>query len=284
MPVNATFGGFKKVGSVSVSNPRRVMHSLSNKWKGITTSGKMLEGVDKLTLAAGTTNAACTIACAAGVTGAFAVIASGPFAAGAIGVVGLILAAKNAYSNREAAHNALMPHVWSYIDDVPPLAITDSNKDDLGAASLSLISDGQPQQKLMELKFQEKEQEFNRFWTEYERLSYPHMMFREKNMKGELFIVGIWRNEDARLKCLQKAMEKGGAAYEFMRRLNHLGNYLQAATVFGKIIQKDKTPLDDLAASVASVNDVRKQLKMMSDRIESDNKAMDEVSKLLLQE
>jgi len=285
MPTNPTFSQFKKDGAINVPAARRVGHSLTQKFQSMTKGAAALEATDKTVLAGATINAACTIAVAAGATGAFAVIASGPFAAGALGAVGLLLAARNTYSNRESAHKTLQPYVWSYIDDETPKMIDNSSRNDVGAAAMSLICDGQAQQKLADSKFQSAEKAFNEFWNDYQKASKALDMLtgktRQQKEKMEPVLIAAYRNNDYRKKALEKAFAQGGAAYDFMRRLIHLGNYMQAPTVVGKAMQKDMTPLDDLAVKVQGVRDVRTKLATISSRIISDNKTYDEVVEII---
>jgi hypothetical protein len=232
--------------------------------------------VDQTVLAVGTISASCTIACAAAATGAFAVAASGPIAAGALGAVGLFLAAKSTYSNRESAHDALQPHVWSYIDDVAPKKlINPENADDVSAAAMSLISDGVPQMKLMDSKFQTAENAFNDFWRSYQESSraLTHLSTRTKPQieRMERILIAAYNNNRKRNKILENAFNPGGAVYDFMRRLMHFGNYMQAPIVVGKVMQKDHTPLIDLAQTVPTISDVRNKLATISDRIEKDD-------------
>lgn len=279
MPSIATFSAFKDPDAISVSRPRRVYHSAKHKM--LSSKGSAAgEVIDKVAVSGATVNAACTIAVAAGATGAFAVAASGPIAAGALGVVGIILAAKASYSNRDAAHKKLMPHVWSYIDDEAPEPITEGNKKDVAAAALSLISDGQPQMRLKDSKLNEREKAFVSFWTKYQKVSISHASYNH-GMKGELVMIAVYRNEPERQKLLDKALASGGAIYEYMRRLGHLANYMQAPMVFGKVMQGDASPLQDFAKTVTRVQETRNELKQMSERIASDDRAFEAVQRVI---
>lgn len=274
MPANASFSQFKTPGSTGVSTGRRIYGSLSQKFKSMTTSDAALEAADKAALAGGTTSAACTIACAAGATGAFAVAASGPIAAGALGAIGLVLAAKSTYSKRDDDHNALQPYVWSYIDNTIPKQMTDANRQDVGAAAMSLICDGQSQQKLSDIKFRNAESAFNAFWKEYQVKSRALNALSTKNKEQmkrmDAVLIAAYNNEKSRLKILSSAFSPNGAAYEFMRRLVHCGNYLQAPTVVGMVMQKDRSRLQDLKNKVPKVNEVRDALATISDRLQRD--------------
>lgn len=286
MPRNTTFGKFKDSGAISVTTRRRVGHSLTQKFKSMTKREGAWEAADKAALAGGTISASCTIACAAGATGAFAVAASGPFAAGALGVVGLFLAAKSTYSNRDKAHNTLQPYVWSYIDDEAPKLIIDPIRSDVGAAAMSLICDGQAQRKLADGKYRAKENAFNDFWNEYQKKSMALNALsgktRQQMERMESILVAAYRNNESRQKLLEKAFTPSGAAHEFMRRLIHFGNYMQAATVVGKVMQKDTAALEDLAVTVPSVRDVRDKLEAISDRISRDDSTYEHVEKIMV--
>jgi len=274
MPENTTFSPFKTPGSTNVSMTRRVGHSLSQKFQSMTRGESALEAADKVALVGGTISASCTIACAVGAAGAFAVTASGPIAAGALGAVGLFLAAESTYSNRESAHNALQPHVWSYIDDEAPKSINDGNAKDVGAAAISLISDGKPQIKLMDGKFQTAENAFNVFWKSYQENSSALSALGKRDRAHVEISLPLCRiacqEDEMRSKILENAFNPEGAAYNFIRRLIHFGNYMQAPIVAGKVMQKDDTPLIDLATTVPAVNDVRNKLAIISKRIEKD--------------
>jgi hypothetical protein len=283
MPSNETFRHFKQPGKITVSNFRRVAHSANQKRKSFRgdVSGSAWEGTSEIALASATVNAACTIAVAAGAAGAFAVVASGPVAAGALGVVGIMLAAKSTYSNRESAHKELMPYVWSYIDDVAPLnTLSEANRKKAGAAALSLISDGQPQMKLMDSKFKQREKDFNAYWTKYEGLSQAHALFSQ-GMKAEKVMIAVYNSESARVKHIEKAFNRNGAVYEFMRRLGHMANYMQAPAIFGMVMQKDSTPLKDFGLTVTAVNQVRTALNTQTERMASDEKAYEAVKRVI---
>lgn len=278
--VATSFSDFKDPGKLFTWEGRRAAHSARDKLTS-TFGNSVGEVAEKTALAGATVNAACTVAVAAGAAGAFVAVASGPIAAGALGVVGLMLAAKSSYSNRESAHNKLMPYVWSYIDDVQPEPITEANSKKIGAAALSLISDGQPQQKLMNAKFRNREFDFNRFARKYEEVSVKHEMFLKGGppiKKEYKDAVCTW--EDRRMQLLHKAYDQNGAVFEYMRRLGHMANYMQAPVVFGMIMQRQMSPLPDFAKNVPAVSQARASLKTFQERIRRHDKAYLEATRL----
>lgn len=284
MPINPKFNTFKKPGAIKVSVARKATHSLIQKMRSWTAGDAAMDVTDQVAIAASTASASCTIACAGGAVGAFAVAASGPIAAGVLGCIGLMLAAKSTYSNREVAHNCLQPYVWSYIDDETPKHF-EGDMEKVGAAAMYLITNGAPQMKLMNSKFLEAEAVFNSWFKEYESTYKALNHLKDKSevqMKlMEKILVSAYRSNEAREKSIRKAFSQNGEVYNFLRRLIHFGNYMQAASIAGMIMQKDTKPLPDLGKTISNVGETRRQLAIISARIVSDDKAFEKVMKIM---
>ena len=119
------------------------------------------------------------------------------------------------------------------------------------------------------------ENAFNDFWRSYQESSRAlnHLSTRTKTQieRMERILIAAYQINKKRNKILENAFIQGGAVYDYMRRLMHFGNYMQAPIVVGKVMQKDHTPLIDLAPTVPTINDVRKKLATISDRIQKDD-------------
>ncbi len=192
---------------------------------------------------------------AAGTAG-FVAAVGGPQVAITAGVIGLALFVKSVYSDRESIHEQLTPYLWSFIDDVaPPKQISSPEllKEAFGHA-LNLMTEGPAQFKLMGTKLKTAEENFERFYLDlckgYDKILYKS----DKRPQESLF--AVWKVQWAALtpaskkacadeilskyseisqiwdegkKKLETAGAQGGAIFEFMRRLVHMGNYIQCA-------------------------------------------------------
>lgn len=233
MATNDYFSKFKEEGSgQNVPRTRRVGHSISNRFRaaGAGAAGETLAFAGGQLNAWGTVSGAAALAAAASAT-----------ATGVLGVAAIFQLVNGAYSNRSAAHRKLTPHVWSFIDDEPPKSMA-GQTNEIGAAAYRLIIDGQSQMTILETKLKKREKDFVTFLG---KLSGPTMTRAEK------------------VKAYEKA-EKSGEVFEYMRRLNHYANYLQAFTVVTKAMQRDLTPLPDIGLMVQSVASTRTGLKRIA--------------------
>src|SRR4051812_11990334 len=112
MPANPDlFSKYKDPSKIKVSVFRKVGHSASNKFSAMTKKDVAMSVVDRANPAVTAVTVGVSIGIAAGSTAAFAVAMSGPGAGIALGIVGIALAAKAMYSNREAAHTAITPYM-----------------------------------------------------------------------------------------------------------------------------------------------------------------------------
>lgn len=265
------FSEFKKKGKVELkgfTRPfRRVGHSTSNYFRA----------GDKKNLAVGTTvglnnvwgavgigQAGIEIASKIGIV--VATTASGALTAGAIGfalpitsvalgVIGLGLAVKSTYSNRDAAHEKLKPYVWSLIDDVKPEKNIYSNKDALDealSASIYLMKEADSQYKIMGDKYKNAKETANKFFEKFYSeikdllggfrpwVGYKIIEFYEKQSLTEKKYLhqyiqevhtGLNKIKVSSDELWKTAVSQGGPVFEYMRRLVHLGNYLQCAHI-----------------------------------------------------
>lgn len=203
-------------------------------------------------------------------TGAFSMTVAavcGPATAILLGVGSLAYLAYNKYSNREGAHERLRPYVHTLIDDVPPThniwanTTTAEQKQHLAtatSAALYLLKEGDSQYQLMGKKLQDAQATFNTFWNN-ELITALTQLADFNNADLAVLIKAVSYNPtgalagadvklDALNKCiaLARALDKAqkykdsvwpaaivqdGAVFEFMRRLIHLGNYLQASAI-----------------------------------------------------
>jgi len=268
MTRNEVFGRFKDSKEISVGRMRRMKHSFTQKLQSMSKKELAVEVVDKGGLAAGVASAGASVAASAGATSAFVVAMSGPQAAVTLTVLSAALAAKSAYSDRESAHNALAPYVWSYIDDAPPKGWGKKEEPDVLGAAMSLISDGKAQISLVKSKFEERERAFNAWYKqEYLEASKFHVMGcnapRSIRPDGGLAST-IRREEPRRQAAITSGEGDGGAVREYMRRLVHMGNYLQAGSVVSRVLRTvegvPSPPLRDFAQYNEGVTETRRTL------------------------
>jgi hypothetical protein len=161
-------------------------------------------------------------------TAAGAVAAGGtPLIPAAAAVIGLGYLAYEAYTDREKHHINMAKHINSLIDDVPPkvnfYASNDANliKEVSGNATY-LIRHGQNQIILLQQKFDEDFRKFKEFITVY-------FSAAEKCTTSHDFIKLHAMNETA--------IKQGGPIFEFMRRLVHVGNYMQSPFILAHAAQ-----------------------------------------------
>lgn len=244
MPPNPVYGGFKSPEMVNVSRLRRVRHSVTNRLSAarLGTGGEAAgSAVGAVISTAGQVNAWSTVSGAASVAAL-----AGPQAAGVLGVIAIAQLVKGTYSNRDRAHGRLTPYVWSLIDDEQPRTIGFGESDEVGAAAYRLIIEGDSQFRLMTKKFDARANKYNSF---VKKLAAPG------------------RSSEQNSRDIDEAMKQGGAIFEYMRRLNHLANYMQAFSVYHKIMNRDFTPLTDIAAIHRWVPQLRADLDQHADLI-----------------
>jgi len=259
------FKGFKQ-GFSKGTNPRGVADNVEM------VGGIAANVMDKATVA-------CTIATAAGNAAAATFFLATPACGIGMAAAGLILAAKAAYSNRDSAHRALVPYVWSYIDDEPPKAIDKT----AAAAAMRLILEGQSQLDLAQSKLNQAHKNYDTWLKTFNKYSRPlatlekmRPMPTKQSIKNQRLQAGVWqevlKNEKDRVSHWNKGVSSNGPLNYYLRRLVHYGNYMQAFQICGKAFQEDYTRLDDFAEKVTDVKQTRDALKELSDKVQKQNK------------
>ncbi len=241
------FSKYKNPKNIKVSTFRKVMHSAGNKIGSMSKKDAGVAFVEQGNAAVGVLAFSASVAIAAGSTAAFAVAMTGPGAGIGIGIIGFVLAAKALYSNREAAHDAVTPHMFSLIDAVPPTPLPSDkvSLDKLGGAALSLIADGQAQVNQGHSKLVAAEAAYNAFLVKYNDISRYHVRYKTDKQPGNKALV--LENEPKRQELILNAEKQGGAIFDYVRRLVHYGNYLQVFELFGKILKSDTTWTQQIA-------------------------------------
>jgi hypothetical protein len=192
-------------------------------------------------------------------------VVCGPATAILLGVGSLAYLAYNKYSDREGAHERLRPYVYNLIDDVKPAhnLWEDSNtpvqKQHLAnatSAALYLLKEGDSQYQLMGKKLQDAQATFNTFWNgelnhaltqlaNFDNEKLPdlkiHVNYSGEDMrdpvkrgnynKGIDLAIALDKARKYKASVWPAAIVQDGAVFEFMRRLIHLGNYLQASAI-----------------------------------------------------
>jgi hypothetical protein len=164
-----------------VGHGRRVLHSAKNYFQTVHVNpfgnhdsvsvGNLAnaggQGMNVAAVVAG--SAAIGWAGGAVATGAFAAAVSGPQAAVVLGVIGVAMALKSAYSNRESSHKTLSKYVFNMVDDETPPAFTAETLKEGARAANYLLSEGQNQFELVSSKYQVASQRFTAYLTSLDR-------------------------------------------------------------------------------------------------------------------
>jgi hypothetical protein len=276
------FSHFTQPGTVRVSKFRRIRHSASNKIRSTKGSAKSAAG-GALLSGAGYASSGATIATgelatasagwgvAAGASaGTFALtVASGPVAAASLTMIGLVLTAKSAFSNRDRAHEKLNSgYVWTYIDDTRPTKTTIDK--DAKEAATHLVMDGKSQLNIMADKLRNREEKWRAFVQKFDELTNPHMIWhnsfqRLKDVDRLNVANAVGDAHNGVIDFFDKAMASGGVGYEFMRRLVHAGNYVQSYRIFAKTMVGDNSPLEDFDKDGHAAK-YRSELERLSER------------------
>ena len=267
MPANY----FSQFVNDDIGRTRRVFHSATNYFKTIdrTSFGfsaaapKALEGVSNVAgivggVAGGLAIAGVATAGAVGLGVAF----GGPQAAISAAVISLVLLAKGAYSNREAAHKALSKYVWNFVDDLEPaegVLFTTTSLEDAADAALTLLDDGKNQIKLLGTKLTAKKAKFDAFHTRLEQLvaNYnaeklaltrlpPTISFTNGSSGSNPAIPVARQRVDKMLAEIEalwvKESKVDGAIFEYVRRCAHTANYLQAPHIVALAMKEKHSP------------------------------------------
>ncbi|BCG63645.1 MAG: hypothetical protein methR_P1373 [Methyloprofundus sp.] len=258
-----------------------------------------LDVTDEAATATGLVAIGTSIAALSGSTAGFVVAVGGPQVAITLGVVSLVGIAKGSYSNREAAHKKLQPYVWSLIDDEAPkqnIWGSAENLEKAASAAAYLMKDAKSQYAQMGSKLKQAQEKFNSFWDSY-KLLIEHLIMEDRRSgqwvyesiinrphgmgNADLGAIGNTFREihNDKVKAnaeWDKATKRGGAVFEFMRRLVHVGNYLQCAGIiqeatFASLNKGGTVDPGDVLYRWEGAQEYRRSLKEISDVIEKEN-------------
>lgn len=203
------------------------------------------------------------------VGGAVCVALAGPWGAIGAGVVGLSALAYSQKTDRESAHRKLQPYVWSMIDSDPPTPISLGKEKEVFNAALSLLSDGHSQIHGMGTKFNTAKDPFDKLFRLASRVQvsnlngcqriialarrYPRHQprrvspqYMQRKRADFALITRVVRQMSSDNSLVAKAWDdgqaSGGCVFNYMRRLVHIGNYLQAGHVVSHMMGKTLTP------------------------------------------
>lgn len=246
MPENPIFTPM--LAKIEVSNVRRVTHSLTNWFQSIDRSSFSVSNITGQSLgafgnASGTLGLVAGVATVAGssiATGAFLAACAGPQVAITAGVAGIVMFAKSAYSNRDQAHQVLSQYIWNLVDDQPPpQSLSDpKNLAKAADAALTLLNDGQSQLKLLPKKMETATARFNTFHTSLAQIEAEITTLNNRKASAvrnpsqmALIDKELQKKKASLREKLEKSMKDGGELFEYVRRLSHTGNYIQAPLV-----------------------------------------------------
>ena len=242
------------------SRSTRIGHSISNSFSTFSLRSQVTD-VDNVL--SNTNNAAALTGIGLGVAG-LAVFGVAAGIAASMGIAGLVLGlAALAYqiytmiTNRDAKHEVLAGYVWTLLDDKEPekkiwktpygglsravgVASLEEQHEVLMAANY-LMKTADSQYKLMGDKLVKAKKGYDSFLTAYKalaaNLSVTDLLVTESNsikVNQAAPSADLKKAKDL-IKKLEKdwkdAEEEDGAIHEYMRRLVHIGNYLQCAAL-----------------------------------------------------
>lgn len=310
MPKNI-FSEFKKPGAVQLKGftaPfRRVVHSARDKVKtynpglNTETAAKGLGNISQAGGLLGLGAGIAAIASSAAAGTAFVVAVGGPQVAVTAGVVGLALLVRDAYSNRDRRHEALIPYVWSLIDDEPPaINILDGQNsaelEKAAALAIYLMKEADSQFEGMGNKLRTAELNFDNFINSYKQtisiltaqnggkwvgdacmheyktksssLTIPERSFLDQEMRNIFGVMNKAKIDSE--KMWNDACKQGNPVFEFMRRLSHVGNYFQCAhiiniSIFTKLGNSQGFTNEDPLKKWMGATFYRDKLKEISD-------------------
>lgn len=269
---NYLFSAYKDPAKIKVSKRRKIKSAVRDKFKSMSKTDVAKQAGSTAIDGAGAVGTGASIAAMTGVSTAFVAAATGPLAGSILGLVGIVLLAKGTYSNRERAHARLANYVWTYIDDERPRMPLD---DDAKAAALGLMLDGQAQVQGQADKLSSSEAKFNTFCQEYSKLARVHEFFAvQRTTKAQFDLLPhLFKADEKRENLLDAAMGRNGAVFEYMRRLVHAGNYMQAANIFAKVMNQDNSELKDFKKG-CKARRTRAMLSQFSDLVRKHDKIM----------
>jgi hypothetical protein len=227
-------------------------HSASNffsgtydRLRGNSAGDNALAAAEAGNVAAGMVATAASAAAVAGCSAAFTAAMAGPQAGVTLGIIGLALLAKEAYSNREAAHDAIQPYVWSVVDTEKPTPVQDLTKlKQIAAACLTLQEDGKNQFGLIQTKYNDR---YNRY-VQYIRTITAQIDKRNKaHFEAQRMQIGpaSRKRSEAReadqeaKRLIDQGQKRGGDIWEFVRRCSHISNYIQASEIVALAVRTE---------------------------------------------
>ena len=188
--------------------------------------------------------------------GAVCAALAGPWGAIGAGLVGLGAFAYSQKTDRETAHRKLQPYVWSLIDDQKPESIPEGKEKEVFNAALTLLSDGHSQIHGIHSKFESNKQMVTPFFNEVSKVQQDNSRFLHEiwngmariwDMRGSAAAPTLNQINQVAVKMRsgnQKVAQQwragqgsGGVIFNYMRRLVHVGNYLQSGQVVSHMLQ-----------------------------------------------
>jgi hypothetical protein len=146
-------------------------------------------------------------------------------ASGLAGFSALAVFASSCITDRDQAHSKLAHYVYSAIDDEPPLCnvfaaeVEEKHLHDAARYAFSLLIQSKSQLSHMHGRLNVAKDRFLEFMgCDLEQALSHHKSFVE--------VPRVWK----------QAAERGGAVFEFMRRLTHVGSYIQAVLVVERLL------------------------------------------------
>jgi hypothetical protein len=298
------FKTFLEPGAITINTwmPRRISHSVSDWFRaqmGYTWGDNAKAAAESaLTSGVGTAGTAVALFTGLAATTVGAAIAA-PITASVAGIIGLGFMTKSACSNRDEAHNKLLPFVWNLIDAKGPGTSLYTSPDNLKKAAEQanyIITESSSQFKTMGTKLELKQNELNSMWIKYETLVAPlvgqewvHLQRSMKRHRGRSAQRKLDYTQSilAQHAILNSASVSGGeliiehskengAIWEYMRRLIKVGNYLQCADIvsFATYTHLQTSPSESEAGKDPFLNwefakTIRANVLGMSDLVDS---------------
>lgn len=251
------FSTWRDPSSIQRSGYMRFAHSIKNSFQTPTKTstanlGVNMMGVGGVAMSVATFNGvAATVAASAAIAGSMGT------AALILGVIALGYAIYTLHTNRDGDHEALTDYVWTLLDDREPIkkiwktsysshigafgdAATLDQQHTVLKAAIGLLKTADSQYKLMGDKLKEATEGYKNFLVEYETLAEKLIITDvivnefKSNASKETYSKEL---KDALALIVQltekwtAAEKEGGKIFEYMRRLIHVGNYLQCAAL-----------------------------------------------------
>jgi len=303
----------------SAGTTRSIAHSISNWFRTSGSNGKKgvvntgIQGATNVAGAAalgGSVTAAATsgsLAAAAGLTatgaGAAATVvgsvALAPITGIVMGVVALGYLGYSRYSNRDKYHKVMSQYTWSLIDDsAPQKRPFDGGPGQIEAhkAADELCSQGGNQIALMPKKYDNRAAKYQEWYKDLENFytnitsSAEKFYLTNDDKLAQKYKKELNQNVKKFKKHIDSGTKYGGAVWEYIRRLAHMSNYLQAHYVFSVVLldkveglsQNEKIARGtDYFEGMEWAKNIRKVVKERSDGLDNMDKHVDNILKWL---